>query len=156
MATLLTAADLPSSDEEDVDFVPDDKNLAERRKSRQAKSVREAPEMAAPLERSGHERPELASVQAAKKVKRDALWQELRRTNRSMDTPVPQRGSSLSSLCSSVAGIKAAPGRQVGPEPSVCDSPACSRSAFPASAIHDTRSISFFRKPQSENNSWPA
>lgn len=113
MATLLNAS-LPSDDEEDQDYVPDEVDEEERRAAKAAKkpkrlrgaaagaNVEAEPQAQAPADELEDEDEALpASKREAKKAKVDALWSMLNRKPPAAAAAQPSScgGGSLASLC---------------------------------------------------------
>ncbi len=113
MATLLNAT-LPSDDEEDQDYVPDEVDEEERRAAKAAKkpkrlrgaaagaNVEAEPQAQAPADELEDEDEALpASKREAKKAKVDALWSMLNRKPAAAAAAQPSSGGGglLASLC---------------------------------------------------------
>ncbi|KAK9788584.1 hypothetical protein WJX73_000442 [Symbiochloris irregularis] len=134
MATLLTAPDLPSSDDEDIDFVPGEDPAAQPRSKKRKVPEPGAPSTSAAIykdfsgDRGSEHHARLGARSEKRAAKVDAVWQSLSAASRpsasnSRSTSVPEQrpqqangssrtGFSLASLCGPVQKAKPVGQRQ--------------------------------------------
>lgn len=144
MATLLTAPDLPSSDDEDTDFVPGQDPTAQPRSKKRKAPEADAPSNSTAAHKlsnggSGTQPDARTGVRSERRAaKVDAVWQALSAANRpaagsSKTVSLPQQpthrssgstgaGFSLASLCGPVQKSKPVGQRQVWPLPVLINS----------------------------------
>ena len=123
MATLLTAPDLPSSDEEDADFAPDTVAADADQSGKAKRKFAQTAHVAALLSEMAQARS--ASAQVAKRAKSDEVWAQLKGSQGPAAASRTVSSASLANLCKPTVKAESTASRQVTRLAAVAQSATC-------------------------------